>query len=673
MNVKHCLIRLKRRHKRFIALVLDILFVWLSLWLAFFIRLGTEQIINPLSSHHFLLFVAAPLLAIPVFIRMGLYRAVLRYMGRDAFLSIFKAVTLSSLILALAVFWAKDEVFVPRSVILNYWALSLLFIGGFRWLIRSWLGSYLHSTVVEDAKHKLQKTPVAIYGAGQAGFELLGALERGRQLQPVAFVDDDRSIANRMIGGLKVYTPKHIIQMINETGAQEILLAMPTLKRAEKKQILENLQDYPLHVRTVPSVTELAQGKVKVQDIREVEVADVLGRDVVKPDKTLLARCIRGKVVLVTGAGGSIGAELCRQIISQKPGLLILYEHSEFNLYAIHDELKRHEMAVSNQVSIVPLLGSVLDIGRLMSVLSKYQVDTVYHAAAYKHVPIVEHNPIEGFRNNVLGTTYTALAAIAGQVKHFVLISTDKAVRPTNIMGATKRAAELVLQALADEQQVVISDIIDNCQYRTPYKNQTCFTMVRFGNVLGSSGSVIPRFREQLTSGGPITVTHPEITRYFMTIPEASQLVIQAGAMGTGGEVFVLDMGEPVKINDLAVKMINLSGLSVKSDSNPEGDIEVVYTGLRPGEKLYEELLIGDENSPTDHSMIMKANEHKCNWLELTRYLKTLNKQLVEGDIPAFRDQLEKLVLGYQPGPIVDYLYQIGQEESVPAALENVG
>ncbi|NYZ65561.1 polysaccharide biosynthesis protein [Endozoicomonas sp. SM1973] len=668
MKIKNFLLELTRRQKRILGVTTDVALTWLCLWLAFFVRLGPEELVNPIGADYAWLFIVAPLVSLPIFIKLGLYRAVLRYMGRDAFLAVFKAITLSTLVLSLLIYWHREAAVVPRSVVLNYWALCMLAIGGIRWAVRLWL-------VPQDSAHllrisraqNLSKRPVAIYGAGEAGFELLGALERGHELMPVAFVDDDRSIANRLIAGKRVYTPKHIGQMIEETGAREILLAMPTLSRSQKKEILESLEQYPLHVRTVPSISELAMGKVKVADIREVEIADVLGRDSVQPEEALLERCIKNKVVMVTGAGGSIGSELCRQIVQNQPKSIILFEHSEYNLYSIHKELEQIVQQVNYPVEVIPLLGSVTNAKHLLNTISSYHVDTLYHAAAYKHVPIVEQNIAEGIRNNVFGTLLTAQAAIIGKVKHFVLISTDKAVRPTNVMGASKRLAEMVLQALSEESTLYLNKnnvfgLVNHCAFH----NETRFTMVRFGNVLGSSGSVIPKFREQVAEGGPITVTHPNITRYFMTIPEASQLVIQAGAMEQGGDVFVLNMGEPVKIVDLAEKIINLSGLTVKNEESPEGDIEIQFTGLRPGEKLYEELLIGENDTPTEHSMIMRAHEEMLPWESLAELLSEIEQSLKEYDYTNVRHLLLKAVTGYKPEKnIVDLLYNQNKKVTV--------
>jgi len=474
-------------------------------------------------------------------------------------------------------------------------------------------------------------------------------------MRPVAFIDDDPNLANRVIAGIRVYSPKHIRQMIDETGSDEILLAVPSASRARRREILETLEHHPLHVRSVPNFMDLASGRVKVEDIQEVDIADLLGRDAVPPQQALFEKCILGKVVMITGAGGSIGSELCRQILSNKPRALLLFEHSEFNLYSIHIELERMIERASLPIKLVPILGSIRNPERLLDVMRTWQVETIYHAAAYKHVPMVEHNVAEGVLNNILGTMNTAQAAVQAGVANFVLISTDKAVRPTNVMGSTKRVAEMILQALSRET----APVLFNADGAVHHVNKTRFTMVRFGNVLGSSGSVIPRFYQQIRNGGPVTVTHPKITRYFMTTPEAAQLVIQAGSMGQGGDVFVLDMGQPIRIAELAEKLIHLSGLSVRSEKSPHGDIAIEFTGLRPGEKLYEELLIGDNVSPTEHPMIMRADEEYLDWDVLKDRLAKLLKAVETDDYPQVRQLLREVVSGYVPeGEIVDWIYQ---------------
>ncbi|MEJ8864358.1 nucleoside-diphosphate sugar epimerase/dehydratase [Pseudomonas jessenii] len=656
-KIRARLLSLPRRHKRILQVLTDISLVWCALWMAFVVRLGVDELVNPFTQHVWL-FVSAPVIAIPLFVRFGMYRAVMRYFGNDALIAIIKAVTLSSLILGVVVYWySNHQNVVPRSIIFNYWWLSLIMIGGLRLAMRQyfmgdWFSAAQHVpfTSRDDGLPK-----VAIYGAGAAGNQLVTALRMGRVMRPVAFIDDDSGIADRVISGLQVYTPKHIQQMIDNTGAQEILLAIPSSNRGRRREILGFLEGFPLHVRSVPGFMDLASGRVKVDDIQEVDIADLLGRDAVPAQADLLEHCITGQSVLVTGAGGSIGSELCRQILTLRPTTLLLFEHSEFNLYSILSELEQRIARESLSIRLLPILGSVRNPDKLLDVMKTWRVDTVYHAAAYKHVPMVEHNIAEGVLNNVIGTLNTAQAALQAGVANFVLISTDKAVRPTNVMGSTKRLAELTLQALSRELAPVLFGDTSNVSR----VNKTRFTMVRFGNVLGSSGSVIPLFHKQIKSGGPLTVTHPKITRYFMTIPEAAQLVIQAGSMGQGGDVFVLDMGEPVKIVELAEKMIHLSGLSVRSEKNLHGDIAIEFTGLRPGEKLYEELLIGDNVAATQHPMIMTANEDHLSWDLLKGKLSELLAAVDQDDYTRVRQLLRDTVSGYTPdGEIVDWIYQ---------------
>ena len=651
------LVRLRRRQKRLIQVAIDVMLVWAALWLAFVVRLGDFEEVYPLDGHLWL-FALAPLISIPLFIRFGMYRAVMRYFGTEALIAITKAVSLSALILALAIYWHQDaRAVIPRSMVFNYWWLSIMLIGGLRLAMRQFfMGHWFAADQPFRFSSRDAGTPaVAIYGAGSAGNQLAASLRMGRSMRPVAFIDDDSNISNRIIAGLRVYSPKHIQQMIDETGAVEILLALPSVSRTRRRDVLQLLEQYPLHVRSVPGFMDLASGRVKVEDVQEVDIADLLGRDAVPPQRELFERCIRGQVVMVTGAGGSIGSELCRQILGSGPKTLLLFEHSEFNLYAIHGELEQRIRRESLAVRLVPILGSVRNQQRQVELLRAWDVNTVYHAAAYKHVPMVEHNIAEGVLNNVLGSLHTAQAALKAGVEHFVLISTDKAVRPTNVMGSTKRLAEMVLQALSRESAPVLFGDKEGVHQ----VNKTRFTMVRFGNVLGSSGSVIPRFYEQIRKGGPVTVTHPNITRYFMTIPEAAQLVIQAGSMGQGGDVFVLDMGQPVKIAELAEKMIHLTGLSVASDNNPSGDISIEYTGLRPGEKLYEELLIGDNVSPTEHPMIMRANEEHLPWETFKGVMADLLNAVEQDDYDRVRQLLRDTVSGYAPeGEIVDWMHQ---------------
>lgn len=655
--LRQWLLQLPRRQKRLMQVGTDVVLVWIALWMAFVVRLGIDEIINPLRDHTWL-FLCAPVIAIPLFVRFGLYRAVLRYFGNDALIEIVKAVSLSALILGVVVYWySNHQNVVPRSIVFNYWWLSLLMIGGLRLAMRQYfLGDWFTAAQHVPFTNRDNGLPkVAIYGAGAAGNQLVAALRMGRAMRPVAFIDDDSSIADRVISGLQVYKPKHIQRMIDATGAQEILLAIPSANRGRRREILGYLEGFPLHVRSVPGFMDLASGRVKVDDIQEVDIGDLLGRDAVPAQGDLLEHCIKAQVVLVTGAGGSIGSELCRQILALRPTTLLLFEHSEFNLYSIMSELEQRIARESLPVKLLSILGSVRNQDKLLDVMKTWRVDTVYHAAAYKHVPMVEHNIAEGVLNNVIGTLNTAQAALQAGVANFVLISTDKAVRPTNVMGSTKRLAEMTLQALSRELAPVLFADTSNVSR----VNKTRFTMVRFGNVLGSSGSVIPLFHKQIQLGGPLTVTHPKITRYFMTIPEAAQLVIQAGSMGQGGDVFVLDMGEPVKIVELAEKMIHLSGLSVRSEKNPHGDIAIEFTGLRPGEKLYEELLIGDNVAATLHPMIMTASEDYLSWDVLKARLVELLAAVEQDDYSRVRQMLRDTVSGYTPdGDIVDWIHQ---------------
>jgi FlaA1/EpsC-like NDP-sugar epimerase len=603
-----------RNTKRALLVAIDIIALPVALWAGYALRLGEFWPKNIVSA--WWLFVAVPFVAVPIFVRMGLYRAVLRYVGSKALITIVKAITITTLIL-LALVVMSETYGVPRSVFLSFWLISLLFIAGSRLLLRGYIHSY--------TRKRKNKQPVAVYGAGSAGAELAKAMQSGREYEPVVFLDDNHDKHGSEIHGVKVFSPNELPMLIEKSGVAQVLLAMPTISPRRRHKILEKLEDYPVHIRTLPGIADLVSGKAKVSDIREVDAGDVLGREVVPPIPDLINQCIRGKNVMVTGAGGSIGSELCRQIVEYAPSKLVLFEQSEFALYKLEKELETYNA----NLEIIAVLGSVTDARRVETVLRSFAVHTVYHTAAYKHVPLVEQNPIEGFQNNVFGTWRTAEAAKAAGVETFVLISTDKAVRPTNVMGATKRLAELVLQGMADESK------------------KTRFTMVRFGNVLDSSGSVIPLFRDQIKHGGPVTVTHPEVTRYFMTIPEAAQLVLQAGAMGEGGDVFVLEMGDSIKIDDLARSMIRLSGLEVCDDENPDGDIEIKYSGLRPGEKLYEELLIGDNVTGTEHPKIMRAAEEKLQWNQILRYMDEFEDARNNFETEKLKSLLEEVVSGY--------------------------
>lgn len=671
--LKEKLINLNYRQKRTIQIVADVALLSLALWLALFLRLGDEGWLRPENGQGWL-FLLGPLLAIPLYVRMGMYRSVMRHFGNVALYCIGKAVTFGFIAFAFVLLVAKDfgwDVLFPRSAYFSYWALSLFLIGGLRLLAREyfmgdWLTAGLPSLRQVKDTEKGGK-PVAIYGAGAAGLQLLASLKVGRMYTAVAFVDDDPLLVGRSIAGLPVYSGNQVGKMVVEKGAAEIMMAMPSAPRSRRQEILASLQGHGVHVRTIPGIMDLASGKVKVDDLQEVDIADLLGRDQVPPDESLFQRCIKGQAVMVTGAGGSIGSELCRQIVLSQPTTLVLFEHSEFALYKIHSELEVWIRSRKLPITLVPIMGSIRNYGRLQDVIGAWNINTIYHAAAYKHVPMVEHNIAEGIMNNVFGTLNAAQAAIKCQVENFVLISTDKAVRPTNVMGSTKRLAEMVLQALSHEQAPRLwgEDATIN------QVNRTRFTMVRFGNVLGSSGSVIPRFREQIRRGGPVTVTHPDITRYFMTIPEAAQLVIQAGAMGQGGDVFVLDMGEPVTIVDLARKMVMLSGLTVRDEINPNGDIAITFTGLRHGEKLYEELLIGDNPETTAHAKIHRANEVYLTWSALLPILDQLRQAVRDDNYQLVRQTLLATVQGYAPSNgIVDLLYE--QHERLEKQAEEV-
>lgn len=609
-----------RRMKQAVILIVDIVGITVALWLAFTLRY--EYLYVP-DQNSILLFLGAPVLAIPVFARFGLYRAIVRYMGRDTIWAIAKAIGIYTMLFGALIFFTGLEG-IPRSIIPIHGFLALVMIGLPRLIARDWFnGLQLHSQFRSDQRRK----PVLIYGAGSAGIQLTSALGHSQEMRPIALVDDDTRLHRQQIAGLMVHAPDDIANLVRRHGITDILLAIPSCSRQRRNQIIELLEPLPVRVQTLPGLSDLAQGKVSIADLREIEIEDLLARDPVAPDQHLLTANIRGKVVMITGAGGSIGSELCRQIARLGAQSLVLFENGEFALYAIEQELARRGSPAN-----YPVLGSVVDQARMETALKAFKVDTVFHAAAYKHVPMVEKNPTMGIINNAFGTWHAANAAINCGVATFVLISTDKAVRPTNTMGATKRIAEMILQTL---------------QRRHP--GRTRFTMVRFGNVLGSSGSVVPLFRRQIRDGGPITVTDPRIVRYFMTIPEAAQLVIQAGAMGQGGDVFVLDMGEPVKILDLARRMIQLSGLTLKDTDHPNGDIEIVFSGLRPGEKLYEELLIGDNVADTEHPRIRRTNESMPSWEALQSLLESMKTACEQNDSESLRALLQQGVNEFNP------------------------
>ncbi len=637
-----------RGRKRLLQLMADAVLIWAALWLSFYLRLDNTAQIDPLGDHA-PLFILALLIGLPTFYQCGLYKTVTRYAGLQAAAITAMAIAISTALLAFCMLVGPaPAALMPRSIYIIYAMLALFFVAGLRLIMRQYFfGSGMASAERTPAQgpRRRRRMHVVIYGAGAAGNQLLTALRQGRERHPVAFIDDNPELTGRVIAGLPVHNPSGIERLITRKHVQEVLLALPSASRNRRADIIRTLSRHDLRVRTIPGFMDVASGRVTVQDLREVDISDLLGRAPVQPHAELLERCILDKVVLVTGAGGSIGAELCRQIAGSRPRKMVLVEQCEFNLYSIQKNLESHLREHRLDIELLPVLGSVRNEDRLFELMAACKVDTVYHAAAYKHVPMVERNISEGIINNVFGTLCSAQAAMRAGVGSFVLISTDKAVRPTSAMGSTKRLAELILQALAREAAPTLYGDRRGMNTRNP----TRFTMVRFGNVLDSSGSVIPLFREQIRNGGPVTVTHPDITRYFMTIPEASQLVIQAGSMGTGGDVFVLDMGEPVKILDLAVNMVKLSGLSVHCANNPGGDIAIRFTGLRPGEKLYEELLIGEHVTPTRHPKIKRADERHVEWESLKSSLACLDKAVRQDDYQAIRQLFLNLVDGYCP------------------------
>lgn len=622
--MKSYILNLPRWLKQFIAIVVDIFCAIFATWLAFSLRLEEWHGFIPEQKFAYL---GAVLISIPVFIHFGVYKTVLRFSGAHSIALISRAVAIYGVVYFAAIFMLASP-YVYRSIGLVQPIILFILMALFR--IAASIG-FGFTTYGKNGRPVLGT--LLIYGAGQSGMQIATALRQSGQYFLAGFIDDSQKYQGTMINGLMVYSPNEISRLIETHGVSDILLAMPSIDRSRRNQILQNLRDFHVHVRSLPDLVDLAQGLVTVLDIKELEPDDLLGRASVEPDSELMLKNIQHKIVLVTGAGGSIGSELCRQIIKAQPAKILLLDHSEFNLYKIESELSKLVRASShsNEEKIIPILASVKDEHQLKKIFSQWSIDTIYHAAAYKHVPLVECNPIEGLQNNVIGTFNLANLAQSKGVKNFVLISTDKAVRPTNVMGASKRFAELILQALANNNAA-----------------GTCFSMVRFGNVLDSSGSVVPLFREQIRVGGPITLTHPEVTRYFMTIPEAAQLVIQAGAMAKGGEVFVLDMGEPVKIYDLARRMVQLSGLSVRDELNPHGDIEIVITGLRPGEKLYEELLIGENPISTTHTRIMMARENFLPFVDLMNEILAIQNLIANGSIDQLYAQLAKVIEGYK-------------------------
>jgi FlaA1/EpsC-like NDP-sugar epimerase len=622
------ILALSRETKRIIMVTADAVAIPTALWAALALKFDR---LDPSLDRTVAYFGVAIASALFFFWMFGLYRAVVRFMGPKAMVTVVAGVSLSVLVLAgFDRFVASHQI--PLSALGIYWALALPWVGGSRFIAR-----YLF---LRRSGRRGASARVAIYGAGNAGARVCSALLGGPDFDPVAFIDDKKSLQGSSINGIRVFGADSLKELVRQRRIDRILLALPSASRRRRREILTALEPLGVHVQSLPNLSDLISGKAQFNELCDVDVGDLLGRDPVPPRPKLFGSCIRGKCVLVTGAGGSIGSELCRQLVRLGPSRLVLFEMSELALYNIERELE--EVAAHDRlgVEIVPLLGNAHHRHRVREVLTTFGVQTVYHAAAYKHVPIVEHNVVEGIHNNVISTWYTAEAALEAGVETFVLVSTDKAVNPANVMGATKRLAELVLQAL---------------QERT---TTTRFCMVRFGNVLASSGSVVPLFQEQIRRGGPVTVTHPEVIRYFMTIPEAAQLVVQAGSMAKGGDVFVLDMGRPVRIDDLARRLVNLMGLTVRDANNPDGDIEIEYTGLRAAEKLFEELLIGSNVTGTDHPMILRAMEHRLAWPRMQQILADLLVALASFDCHRSLALLAEAVAEYQPEmDIRDYVW----------------
>lgn len=633
-NVLNRILRLSRPKKRLISVATDIFLLSLAIWGAFALRFENYSWVP--TDKQLLVSMATVFVTISAFIKLGLYRAVIRYLSEHALFAIFAGVILSSAILIL--FGFALQALVPRSVPVIYGAFAFILIAGTRFAARS---------IVRNPGEK-HKENVLIVGSGLKAMQLASALKQGVEYRPVGFASIESANHRTVIGGLPVFSIRHIDKAARKLDVGRVLLAIEDFDSVNRKELIKTLEKLSVSVQTVPSMSELVSGQARINDIRDLEIEDLLGRDPVCLDTTIVGEGLHRKSVMVSGAGGSIGSELCRQIIRHKPRALILFEQSEFSLYRIERELRSVIQVEGLDIQLHTVMGSVCHRRRCEVVMRAFGVQVVFHAAAYKHVPLVEQNIIEGVQNNVFGTWYMAEAAIATGIERFVLISTDKAVRPTNVMGASKRMAELVLQGLALRQ------------------SRTAFSMVRFGNVLGSSGSVVPLFRDQIRDGGPVTVTHPDIIRYFMTIREASQLVLQAGSMGRGGEVFVLDMGEPVKIADLARKMIHLMGLDEETEDNPDGDIEIIFTGLRPGEKLYEELLIGDDPQGTANPRIMMAREVSMTWTEVEETLNKLKRASETFDCDGMVEILHTAPTGYTPNSdVADLVWCSGMAREV--------
>ena len=609
---------------RLFVIVIDMVSALLTVWLAFSLRLEVWH--WPAGSQRFI-YLLAPILMLPVFIYFGLYRAIYRYSGFAAFVTVVKAVVVYGLLFMSAVSYLNYPM-VPRTVGILQPMMFLLMVGGTRGLIRFW-----YIIVNAENKNKTLQEKLLIYSAGSAGVAIVNAITQYSKFELVGFIDDNPKLQGLTINGMKVYSLKQAIELTKKQGIKNILLAMPSASRLRLNQLVDILQQYPVRIQMLPALGELIDGRVGISDIKEIQIEDLLGRDPVTVNEALVTEILTGRVVMVTGAGGSVGSELCRQILAAKPSKLLLIDNAEYNLFVVHNDLEYRRSRLNLTTGVIPLLGDVTDESRMAEICRVFNPSVIYHAAAYKHVPMVEQNPVQGVRNNVLGTLTIAEVALQYKISSVVLVSTDKAVRPTNVMGASKRFCEMIFQALADQQD-----------------HTTCFSMVRFGNVLGSSGSVVPLFRRQIKEGGPLTITHKDITRYFMTISEAAQLIIQAGAMASGGDVYLIDMGEPVKIIDLAQRMVKLSGLSMS-------DIEISITGLRPGEKLFEELLIGTNSEPTTNPRIFKANEQFIPWSTLLEGLGELRVAISNNDFECIKDLLIRLVPEYLPSSITaDFL-----------------
>ena len=607
--MKNRLLTLDRFYKQIITLSFDIVILIFSLWLAFFLQ--SDDFISKHIITNWWLIIVVPIIAIPLFIKTGLYRSVLQYTGVKVITTSFQSITITCIIVTFIHYYGRGYFLeinhaLPRSIIIMFWFISNTFIITSRFLLKGMIYSW-------DTRVNKRKQTI-IYGAGNAGIQLVESLTKSIDYAPVAFIDDNKQKQGTIINYIQIFPFENLEKVIKKFDVKLILLAIPSASASKRVEILKKLSKFPLEVKVLPSVDNIVNGEVTIDSIKHVQVEDILGRDAVVPKESLLKKNIKGKNILITGAGGSIGSELCRQILNLGPKKIVLFENSEFNLYSIHQELSQNR----KRSEIIPKLATVTNSHQINKVISENQINTIFHAAAYKHVPMVEMNISEGVYNNVVGTYNVAKSAIENKVENMLLISTDKAVRPTNVMGASKRFSELILQAFSDEN------------------SSTCFSMVRFGNVLDSTGSVVPLFREQIKKGGPVTVTHRNITRYFMSIPEAVQLVLQSGAMAKGGDVFVLDMGDPIKILDLAYRMIHLSGLKPIDTENPSGDIKIKFTGLRPGEKLYEELLIGDDVIQSEHPRIMQAREEKLT-------LDIIEKKVLE--ISNFRENQDDLAI----------------------------